>query len=384
MRRILYLLQEPQAPSETFIRREIDALRREGWRISILSMEGRALENDARFRSGPGEASEPRKNLVRLVFRQARGRPWTTLALLRRIRPLRRLVEAAFHVDRIHVHFADLAADMGAVAAAAAGRPLSLSVHARDIFAQPRSALAARAARPRTIFVCTKAGATRLEEAGVPRSKIVHAPHGIPLDDYPFDPSPKGSSVCGVGRFVAKKGFDLLIESVNSLRRSGQDISLRLIGDGPGKPGLEAAAATLDDPGAVEFTGFLSPEETARQIRRCAVLALPSRRTPDGDRDGIANVLLEAMALGTPVVTTTAGAAAEAIENNRDGILVAPESPGEIAAAIRRLRENPSKTAAMTRSARRKVEDAFDLKKNIRLMSAQFERKFTLPEEAPG
>jgi len=102
------------------------------------------------------------------------------------------------------------------------------------------------------------------------------------------------------------------------------------------------------------------------------VLAVPSRQTPQGDRDGLSNVLVEALALGTPVVTTGAGAAEEVIASGTNGILVQPDDPHELARALEALLASSDLRARLAREARRTAEQLFDGIETTRQLEAFF------------
>ncbi|RYG56966.1 glycosyltransferase, partial [bacterium] len=99
-------------------------------------------------------------------------------------------------------------------------------------------------------------------------------------------------------------------------------------------------------------------------MRRCNCLILPSRRTPDGDRDGLANVILEAAALGLPIITTTAGSASDFVDETT-GILVEPENPAALCEALLQTFSDAPATAERCRNARLRVEQHFDVDKNV-------------------
>jgi glycosyltransferase involved in cell wall biosynthesis len=110
----------------------------------------------------------------------------------------------------------------------------------------------------------------------------------------------------------------------------------------------------------VRFHGRLAPDAVRRLMASASLLVLPSRRMPDGDRDGIANVLIEAMALGVPVVTTTAGAAEEVVGDRLTGRLVPPDDVPALAAAIDELLGDAEQRGRLAQAARTTVETYFD------------------------
>lgn len=136
------------------------------------------------------------------------------------------------------------------------------------------------------------------------------------------------------GRLAEKKGVGHLIEAV---RRLGDDLDWRLdiVGDGPPRARLEAAAADLGD--RVTFHGALGRSELVRHLARCTVFALPSVPAASGDQEGLPLVLLEAMAAGCAIVASRLPGIDEVVEHERSGLLVPPGDPDALAAALRDL-----------------------------------------------
>ena len=134
---------------------------------------------------------------------------------------------------------------------------------------------------------------------------------------------------------MEKKGFDTLIRAWPAVIRALPDATLRIVGDGPCDAKLRGLARKCGAGDKISFSGALPENETLRAIADSDVLVLPSRRLPNGDRDGIANVILEALALGVPVVTTDAGAAGEVVVDGVAGrLLPSPATPDALAEAI--------------------------------------------------
>ena len=136
---------------------------------------------------------------------------------------------------------------------------------------------------------------------------------------------------------------------------------MRIVGEGPCAASLRRLARKVcgkDD--AIDFQGALPEDDALRAIASSDMLVLPSQRLPNGDRDGIANVILEAMALGVPVVTTDAGTAGEVIEDGISGLLLAhPAAPDSLSAAMVRLAEDENLRTAIADNARAIVREKF-------------------------
>jgi glycosyltransferase involved in cell wall biosynthesis len=145
-----------------------------------------------------------------------------------------------------------------------------------------------------------------------------------------------------------------------------------IAGSGPLERDLYALARRLALGAAVTFIGWLPQEEIRARLMTARAVALPSRRAADGDRDGIANILVEAMAIGTPIVTTEAGAAGEIIADRLNGRLVPPDDPDALAGALDELLRSKDTAHVLSRAARATVESRFDAEKNIAALEAFF------------
>ena len=362
---IVSLSQTLPCLSETFIRREEDAMRGCGEEVLAVAVFG-APE----FRLPGGRLSRATAKAIRL-----HTQPFPSPAL--RLRERLRLLRHARRIDGLAAllrarpgavllaQFAFLPADVAACAALLAHSPFAVRVHAQDVFAQSPALLRARLASARWILPCSELAASAVREAGLPAERIRVVRHGLDLGDprLAFRPeNPAEDSLVGVGRLVPKKGVDVLLRA---LALSHGPRRLTWIGDGPELEPLRQLARSLGLAESVRFAGALPNDETLARLRRANALVLPSRRLPNGDRDGIANVLAEAMALGVPVVTTTAGAAAELVADGTSGLLVEPDSPAALAKAIDSLRSAPpSFRARLVRNARATVEASMDASRN--------------------
>jgi glycosyltransferase involved in cell wall biosynthesis len=200
-------------------------------------------------------------------------------------------------------------------------------------------------------------------------------PHGIELERYPFTPRvPQATHLLlAVGRLVEKKGFAVLLNACDALKRQGHQVSCVIVGEGPLRPQLAQTQRTLGITGGVRFVGQY-PHDMVVTLMECAdVLVVPSVIAPDGDRDGLPNVILEAAALGTPIVASCLPGIMEFVENEVTGLLVEPHNAAHLARAIERLMTLSELRARMMWNARKKVEQQFDVRKNVERLAALFQ-----------
>lgn len=153
--------------------------------------------------------------------------------------------------------------------------------------------------------------------------------------------------VLAVGRLVDKKGFDVLLSALRNVPHA----ELTIVGDGPSRRSLEAAAAGLP----VSFAGQLRREELDAQLRRASVAVFPSRRAASGDQDGLPVAMLEAMGSGLPVVASDLPGLNEAVTHEVTGLLVAPDDPAALASALAQLAGDPSLRARLGAAARERA-----------------------------
>jgi glycosyltransferase involved in cell wall biosynthesis len=167
--------------------------------------------------------------------------------------------------------------------------------------------------------------------------------------------------VLGVGRLVPKKGFRHLIEAA-ALSPGGFEVELA--GDGPERPDLERLAAARKVEGRVIFDGELGEEGLAAACARADAICMPSVLASDGDRDGVPNALLEAMAASLPAVTTDAGGLPEAAEDGRTGLVVPQADAQALAEALERLERDAELRARLVAGAHELLRERFSLERN--------------------
>jgi glycosyltransferase involved in cell wall biosynthesis len=179
--------------------------------------------------------------------------------------------------------------------------------------------------------------------------------------------------VC-VARLVEKKGLDHQLRIYAALRAAGVAFEARIIGEGPLRPELEKLAGYLEIAANVTFSGAQPHHEVWNQLEWADVLLHTGVIAPNGDRDGLPNVIPEAMAIGTLVVTSPVAATTEAITDGVTGLVAAVEEPAAWVAALRRLADDDALVERLSVAGRRWVEKNFDAHKNAGRLLAQFER----------
>ena len=160
---------------------------------------------------------------------------------------------------------------------------------------------------------------------------------------------------------VPKKGFDVLVHALAELRARDLDVKLVLAGeDGPQAPAIRELAGELGVADRIVWRGTVTQAELLAEYRSSSMFVLACRVDADGDRDGIPNVLVEAMAAGLPVVSTTVSGIPEIVEHDMNGLLVPPDDPHALADAIWRIAKDPGLAESLRTRAAATIADHFD------------------------
>ena len=189
----------------------------------------------------------------------------------------------------------------------------------------------------------------------------------------PALPSDHGEvRLLSVGRLVPKKGHVHQIDACRELARRGQAFRLRIIGGGPLAADLRARIAGAGLADRIELAGERPPAEAEAAYAWADVFWHTGIVDAQGDRDGLPNVVPEAMAHGLPVISSAAGGAAEAVIDGATGLIVDPADPRALADAVRRLANDPALCSRLGTAGRRWVAENFLSETNIRRLARAF------------
>jgi glycosyltransferase involved in cell wall biosynthesis len=177
--------------------------------------------------------------------------------------------------------------------------------------------------------------------------------------------------VLSVGRAVEKKGYDDLLDALSLLP---PDLPWRFvhIGAGAGAERLKWQANRLGLDGRIEWRGTQAQPEVLAAYRAAGLFVLAAKVAKDGDRDGLPNVLLEAQSQALPCIATRLPGIAELIEDGRNGLLVAPSDPRQLAAALERLIRNPELRRRLGAAGEALVRRDFDMQAGIASLAERF------------
>ena len=177
-----------------------------------------------------------------------------------------------------------------------------------------------------------------------------------------------------VARLVEKKGLRHQLRIYAALKNAGLQFTVRIVGDGPLKPELERLAGSLGVASQISFTGHLPHNEVWEQLEWADVLLHSGVIAQSGDRDGLPNVIPEAMSIGVVVVTSPAAATTEAVTSGHTGLVAAVDEKEEWVEALREISRDDEMVENLRTNARQWVEENFDAHKNAKRLLAQFDR----------
>lgn len=257
------------------------------------------------------------------------------------------------------------------------GHCFSAAAHAYDIFEHGGDWwLIDKLEHAAFVHTSTEMGRCALIDRGLPPEKVLCVRRG--LDRIPPLKPLRASRfplhlVC-VARLVPKKGLDHQLRIYAALAAAGVPFAAHIVGDGPLRSELERLAGELGIAADVTFTGYLPQHEVWTQLDWADVLLHTGVIAPSGDRDGLPNVIPEAMSVGVPVVTSPAAATTEAITHGETGVVASVDRPDEWVDALRRLAHDDAWAEELRVAARRWIEQNFDAHKNAESLLREFER----------
>lgn len=208
--------------------------------------------------------------------------------------------------------------------------------------------------RAAAVFSLGRFTSRLLGDWGVPVERRRVVPFGAA--PRPASDPPRGSTLLSVSRLVPRKGIDTVIRALPAIAARVPDVQYRVVGGGPSEAALRQLAAASGVADRVRFLGTLDDAGLDAEYRRCALFVLPTRRTPDGELEGLGLAYLEAAAWGRPSVAGTSGGERDAVEEGVTGCLVDGTSPETVAETVIRLLSEPRRLAEMGAAARRRVE----------------------------
>lgn len=273
-------------------------------------------------------------------------------------------------ISSLHAHFAHDPATLALWAHRLTGISFSFTAHARDIYCYPEALLREKIAAADFVVTCTEHNYRHLCRVSPNGTPIHRLYHGLDARKFSTGNAQKQrpAVLLSVGRLVEKKGFPDLLKACGILRERGVRFLCKIIGEGPDRSALEEEIRRLQLQDTVQLEGAMTHKHLLQYYRQATLFVLPCLVTAAGDRDGIPNVILEAMAAQLPIVSTTISGIPEAVTDGVNGVLVEERNPAALANALQELLENPEKVRDMGRAGRERVCRQFSLQHNIRTL----------------
>jgi len=396
---VAFVLKGYPRLSETFIAQEIRALEQRGLDIRIISLRH---PTDKHRHPIHGEITAPVNYLPEYLHQEPFRvlRAWWAMRRKSRYRAVRRIWLADLKRDRsrnrirrfgqalvlahelpgdiqqIHAHFLHTPASVARYSAILRDLPWSVSAHAKDIWTSPDWEIAEKLADCQWLTVCS--GHARDHLLAIVKGseqKVQLNYHGIDLDRFP---TPVKAAAPGqvlqllaVGRAVSKKGFRDLLLALSYLD-DAIHWHLTHIGGGPLLAELNMQAKILGINRQISWQGARPQEDVLAAYRQADLFVLPAQQDETGDQDGLPNVLMEAQSQGLACISTTISAVPELINDSETGLLVPPNDPAALAAAISRFAHDRAFRDKIAKAGERRVRENFDFRQMITPLARNF------------
>lgn len=386
-----YVLKRYPRFSETFVVNEILAHERAGTKIDIFAL-GPVMETH--FQDGISQVRAP---VSRLTDKQRNTETfWALLnegfnklsnfaAKLEKakgtVHEVAQSVLLALEIKKrgiqhLHAHFGTQATTVARQAAIFADITYTFTAHAKDIYFQyAESTELGQKMRDAsaTVTVSDYNLAYLREQYGDDAKSAVRIYNGMDLRKFPYQPfSQNNRHILSVGRLVAKKGFSVLLDALALLKQRGVSMRCTLVGDGGLRGQLLEQIERLNIQDVIDMVGPMPQPEIIKFMKSANMMIAPSVISEDGDRDGLPTVLLESMALGTPVISTQVAGIPELVQDGATGLCVPPNDPEALADAIERLLDDPELCKTLSLNSRALIEREYDEDKNVAVLQQLF------------
>jgi glycosyltransferase involved in cell wall biosynthesis len=280
------------------------------------------------------------------------------------------MLEQAGDVSHIHGHYCHGATTVTWLASMMTKLPFSFTAHAKDIYLpslNPAGLLRRKMDAARFVITCTDANRDYLENLGskTPVHCIYHGLNAEFCNIMKEQPAVRATNghfrVLGVGRLIPKKGFDILVQACAILQQKRVPFEAVIVAEGgEHEKEIRRLITTNGLESSVLLPGPMSQTQLFDEYRKASAFCLPCRVLENGDRDGIPNVLMEAMAVGVPVVSTPISGIPELIDDGVNGLLVPSEDPAALAEAFLRLTGDSRLAADLSRNGQETIDTRFN------------------------
>jgi glycosyltransferase involved in cell wall biosynthesis len=401
---LAYILKGYPRISETFISNEILLLEKLNFKMHLFPMrQPRESFSHASVKEIKAEVSylptELFENLPKLILPNVllavkhpirylktvrlavQGRPKNKRATLKHL--LQAGYMSYYHltgnskIGHLHGHFAHSPTSVTRFAASFSELPYSFTAHAKDIYTSKREKLRQRIEEAEFVVTCTKHNQEYLEELRGNGTTPIHCIyHGIDLslfqNNIEQEDSQNSHRIFTVARLTTKKGLPTIYNALSLLKEKGISFTHTLIGDGDDRDAIKELIKRLNLENECQWLGTQTHEEVLNQFKRSDLFVLGCEIAPNGDRDGIPNVLVESLAMGVPALSTHISAIPEILINEETGLTVEPKDPEAMAQAMERLLTDKKLREHLITSGKELVATKFDNKQLIGDLAAIF------------
>jgi glycosyltransferase involved in cell wall biosynthesis len=272
----------------------------------------------------------------------------------------------------LHAHFANVPTTVAEIVKHLTGIPFSFTAHAKDIYLTPSSELARKIRKAEGVMTCTAVNQRYLAGLAGETTPVHLAYHGVDVSRFrelPRDDTTRAKElplILCVARLCEKKGLEFLLDACRILLDRGIAFECRIVGYGPLEDKLRKMIANLALQDRVSLLGKMTQDQLADMYPQADLFVLPCQVLENGDRDGIPNVLFEAMVCGVPVISTRIPGVCELVEHQKNGFLVEQRNSPALADAMELLLSSPDLRNELAREGRQTVLGNFTRESSAR------------------
>jgi glycosyltransferase involved in cell wall biosynthesis len=288
-------------------------------------------------------------------------------------------------IRHLQAHFANVPTATTEIAQQFLPNHLTYSIfaHAKDIYLTEPEVLDRRMAQAQFVLTCTGFNRQYLQHVSRNSTPIHLSYHGIDFDRFSppaVKPWVSKPLILSVGRLCEKKGFPYLIHACRQLKQQNYSFQCEIVGYGELQESLQQMIDDLQVGDVIKLVGKMDQDELVQSYQRASMFVLPCQVMENGDRDGIPNVLLEAMAMALPVVSTDISGISEVVVTGENGLLVPEKSEWAITHALATLLLDPAQAQAWGKAGRKRVLKQFSLERNVAEIRELLDKASTVPD----
>ncbi len=394
--------------SETFISNEIRLLEKLGFAIHLFSMrrprENFSHDSVKKIRAAVDYLPETLiKPLPRLLYHNlclaaknpkvygaALNTAYRRFLRTRKSATIKHLLQAGYLVHRLlperrvthlHAHFAHSPTSVAMFTSRLTGIPFSFTAHAKDIYTSDPRQIREKIGLARFVITCTEYNRKHLRELSDGYATPIHRNyHGIDIklfsdkNEIPKIPAPP-FQILTIARLTAKKGLPTIYKALRLLCDQGVSLHHTHIGGGEDREKIISLIKDLDLASVTQLLGTQPHQVVLEHYKNADLFVLGCEVAPNGDRDGIPNVLMESMAMGLPVVVTDISGIPELVENERTGLLVPPREPDKLAGSMLRMLTDGELRHRVIAAGKQRVVREFDNRQLIQELAGMYRKE---------